>query len=80
MYEYKEPEMEEHFGNQQVIIVINVEEVASLHRIRINMFYVVLDHHTHNTFTGTTYYITLILVYHSASTCFELSGSSSGTY
>jgi hypothetical protein len=26
------------------------------------------------------YYITLILVYHSASTCFELSGSSSGTY
>jgi hypothetical protein len=26
------------------------------------------------------YYITLIVVYHSASTCFELSGSSSGTY
>jgi hypothetical protein len=26
------------------------------------------------------YCITLILVYHSASTCFELSGSSSGTY
>jgi hypothetical protein len=26
------------------------------------------------------YYITLILVYHSPSTCFELNGSSSGTY